>query len=142
MATGEKGEPLTIQGAGYVRDTQTAVLRSGLSSADSIDTDAHVVAIAGLVEVRGRPNISVSGRFSNASATCKVTVFLLSVNADGTYYIKDRSAETTLTAPSATFGTKYMAPTAIFDSMGASHAIIALSGATSAGTVDLGAGTF
>lgn len=140
-ASGEPGEPAQIVASGYQFDKQTAGLRTTLSTADTITSDALVIALHTPIPVRGRPTISVSAKFSNASATCGVTVFFFYKNGS-TYYLKDRPLSVTFTAPAGKFGDTYMAPSQVFDTYGATHVIVALTTATSAGTVDLGYGSF
>lgn len=142
MANNEKGQPQDITALGYFFDNQSAALRTGLSTVDDFDTNAKVTALHTPFGVLGRPNVSVSARFSAASATCGVTLFYLAKQADGTYFIKGRSAATTITAPSAKFGTSYTPADVVFDSAGATHVIVCLSTAVSSGTVDLAVGSY
>lgn len=140
----------------YWADKQTALKYLGEDGSDSIadvstsvttylvdlcggQADAAVVAKTNKPGVR--QNLSISGRFTNAAATATVYVVYYYYDGSSLFVLGVEEAQT-LTAGSAQDGSSlYMSPTLVLDTYGATHAAVLVT-AVSAGTVNVGVGSF
>lgn len=148
-ASGNPGGPPAngIQyGQGYLYDRQTAAFRSALAGADTL-TSVGILATTEFI-LNGRQTLTVSGRFSNASATAGVRVVWVwnpkAVGGASANTITGISNEITLTATAATTDSTgaFFAPTVAFDGGGAAYARIICTTAPSAGTFNIWGGSF
>jgi hypothetical protein len=140
-ASGQASTPSTPPNQqGYRLDQQTTAFRSGLVSADSTNLSTVLSGTTEFV-ILGSRNIPVSARFSASGQTCKVRI--LYVYKPSTNIILGISEEITLTGTLLTDASGlFVAPTTVFDGMGASHVRIMLTTAPASGTVSLWAGSF
>jgi hypothetical protein len=147
-ANGQTGFPVggTITALGYNRDQQTAVFRAGLSTADTNSLSTLLGVAANDFTLSGRPNISISGRFSvGSSNTCQVRVVWVYQTPAGVNYVLGVSNLLTLTASTAQdqVTSYYIAPDVVFDGSGATDCWVQLVTApTGGGTVDLWVGSW
>lgn len=128
-----------------IESTTTAYREAGasgaraISGADSADVSGRttVVSIAGVASfnVMRQQTLEVSGRFSNASATCVITV--CRYYWDGSTLTLQSTSNGTLTADASLTDTDgdYVAPALYFDT-GASNLVKIRVAAASAGTLD------
>lgn len=137
----------------YLLDKQSAAYRTAISSGDSVtDWDAiSSVATYSLTDSSRqgcRQNLSVSARFSNSGATA--TVWVGFYYYDGSTYQllgidqpMSGGSVTTIDATAARVSSSgdYISHTYVFDTYGATHALVLVS-AISAGNVDLWVGSF
>jgi hypothetical protein len=146
---GDPGYPETVASSGYKPDIQSAAFRSGLSGADTLTT-AGILATTEFKAI-GRPTLVISARFSSSGANCKIRLAYIyksgdpsgSATATASNKIKGFSQEITLTAGTTQYeATYYPAPDQLFDSEGSVTVRVLVTGATSAGTVDLWVGSF
>jgi hypothetical protein len=154
-ASGENGYPqgATYVAQGYMPDSQQAPKRTALTVADTRSlTTANLTALRGagaVVHVNGRPNFSVSVRFSKLTDTATLQLayvyrqppgvgtadYLLgvgptfSVGPDTTNPVTDQNG-------------KYLAPSLVFDSFGATDVFPLVVVAPASGNVDIGPGTY
>lgn len=143
-ASGQDGNPNSVVGIGYKHDGQFEAFRQGLHAPGDPATIAGISSTtAGEFSIRGRPNIPVGARFTDASQTCKVRLWLYNKNTSGAIKTVDLSDEVTLTGSAIPDEDgNYIAPRRIFDSGGASFAKVMLTDAPSSGDVDLWVGSF
>lgn len=141
-ANGESAGTSTAVSTGYKLDRQTALFRTAVSGADATLIDAAFLSAAHFV-ANGRENIPVSARFSNAGANCVVRwVCIAKDPGTSTNFVTGISGPITLTASAITVtGGKYLAPTYVFDSYGASDGMLMVI-SVSAGTVDFAVGSY
>lgn len=148
MAQHQRGYPSEIFALGYAYDSQTAAYRTGLSGADTLTT-AGILAVTEF-KLYGKQTITVSARFSNTGANCKIRVAHINkTDPEGSATdttintIKGYSTEFTITAGSTTYeGSYFPAPDQFFDGEGSTSIRVLITGATSAGTVDLWVGSY
>lgn len=136
-ASGEGPGPTSVPNH-YALDNQTSAWRTNLANADSTTVATLTSTTTGMFYVLGRKTVTIGGRFSTASATVGISLLLLS--SDGT--VKGVTSAQTLTAGSLTdSNARYVAPDKYFDTSGAKFAYVVVTTATSAGVVDLWAGS-
>lgn len=152
-ASGDPGYPTggNIVASGYNRDRQTAAFRSGLVAADStsVTTLLSTLTIGGANDlmVNGRPNISISARFSTGGGTntCKFRLLWLYIQSSGTITVLGLSPELQANATTFTDQTtgNFIASELFFDGHGCTDAYVILTAAPSGGgSVDVWCGTF
>lgn len=161
------GEGLTPAGAqvqAYPPDKQVAAYRLACDGSDVVSNVGAISAVgsgmgvapfsvAGAAQKGGRQTLSLSLRFTNASATATVWVAYYYRDATGYYRLLGLDQNfaggavatigaTAATDTTATNGsTRYLANTAVWDAYGATHAQVFVT-AVSAGTVDLWVGSY
>lgn len=125
----------TVRAIGYAENTNTAVYRTGLLGSDEADLANGLTLGLDKVNCKGYDTVNVHGRFTNASATCIVSVVLYNA-ADEVIKVQ----EFTLTAKARTILNSlfFSNPTPV-DTEGAVYSRIIIQ-APSAGTIDLWAG--
>lgn len=142
-ASGDPGGPPaggTVYGEGYLYDRQIAVFRGAMAGPDAGNWAAILATPA--FYLNGRTNLAVSGRFSNAAATCGVRIAWVWVSGANSYLL-GLSDEQTLTASGITdVGGLFVAPDRFFDGAGAIQARVLVTTACSAGTVALWVGSY
>lgn len=123
----------------YLPDQQTAVWRSGISAVDSVDLASQSTITTFTI---GRcPTLAVSPRMTASSGTATVRVaFYYKVNT--TYYLLGVDTASQFTCNVETEAGVYTDETFLFDTFGATHALVLVSGAPSAGTLDLWVGSY
>lgn len=147
-ADGESSNIVTNVGTGYKFDRQTVatpVHRSNVTAADSNNIATFTAAVTEF-DVGGRRNLPVSVRFTNAaqSVTIRyVAYYRDKPTAAGSAFMKDMTDTVTLTATSVTDADgRYVAPTWVFDSLGASHGRIQVTSPPGAGGAYVHLGSF
>lgn len=142
-ASGDPGGPPaggTVYGSGYLYDRQIAAFRGAAAGPDAGNWAA--ILATPTFYLNGRQTLSVSGRFSNAAATCGVRIAWVWVSGANSYLL-GLSEERTLTASGITdVGGLFVAPSQFFDGAGAIQARVIVSTACSAGTVALWVGSY
>lgn len=140
-ATGEQANIAQGVATGYRLDRQSAVYRDAIAAVDSTGSTSVKTNVTKF-NLLGRSNVPVSARTTLAGGVTKVRCY---------YYFDDGTTETflgvsdeiTLTASSVQDqNSHFVAPTYVFDGMGANAVRIAVTGVPASGTTRLWAGSF
>ncbi len=141
-AHGESGATDSINStvaAVYHPDKQEAAFRTGIAVVDTL-TSAGILATPDFV-VGNRETACISARFSQSGDSCKIVVFRVWKNKDGTNFIKGRSVEYTLSGGTTQMASVYMAPDQNVDTAGATDLRICVTSAPAA-SMDLWVGSY
>lgn len=131
---------------GYKFDRQTVLFRDDVAV---VDTAATTTSTANLdltpqFGANGRKNVTVSARFTVASATVSVMYVACYEDSAGVIIPLGYLGPVTLTAPASgkQINTLYTAETYVFDTLGGNTGYLLVSTAPSSGTVDFWVGSY
>lgn len=130
------GTKLASEGTweGYINSPQTSAYREGISAVDSVDLST--VSTITTLGIGARTTLAVSPRMTAASGTCTVRVAYYYYSG-GTYYLTHVDTATQFTCDVETEAGVYTDEPFLFDTYSGTHALVLVSGAPSAGTLDL-----
>jgi hypothetical protein len=149
-ATGEGAGLSTGQSQGYKYDRQTALLRTNVAVVDSAAATAtyanallaHAVYDNGTTAGGARQNLTVSPRFSVASANCKIRVLAFNTISGAQFFLGATDEQFVVAHATQQDGSsRYVASTVTFDTFGASALFVVVSQAPSSGVVSFAVGS-